>query len=232
MYNFYTQSKNKGSITETMKLFGTYPALIGVVNRVLSKRTEEQIKGSIKRMKDSLNNGFHIADVIIDTRQTTENKIFRFIAGDVVEVLKANKPATIDAPSTTTESEQSVTQPERLPATRDKMLTKIFEVFNASTENLEMFKANLMPKLSFDKTKAEDGLNKLHKALKHFADKNQDKKLSEEQMEMLKKNSAFLDWVCSILPETLQKLFGVEDRVNRYVVDHTVKSIGFFAPWI
>jgi hypothetical protein len=88
-------------------------------------------------------------------------------------------------------------------------LVHLFIKFNFSNQTLEQFQDSvLVPLGCSDPTEEKQhAIAKLYYALKHFADKNDDKTLSFEQMEMLKNNSPFMQfmgWICSLLPELLQ----------------------------
>jgi hypothetical protein len=101
-------------------------------------------------------------------------------------------------------------------------IDKLFELFNKNHNNINGLRLDIDPygaEQTIVSTSQPQNLyiDRLYHALKHFADKNQDGKLSQEQMEMLKKNSAFLDWVCSLLPHFLQVSF-IADRTNRRAV--------------
>ncbi len=73
---------------------------------------------------------------------------------------------------------------------------------------------------SSTKEEKQPAIAKLYCALKHFADKNDNGQLSFEQIEMLKNNSAFMQfigWICSLLPELLQ-IGLIANCTNRYHV--------------
>jgi hypothetical protein len=108
-------------------------------------------------------------------------------------------------------------------------IDKLFEVFNIHSDDINKFRLGMSLYIRFGLkirpfSNTGDGpadavenphITKLYLALKHFADKNQDGKLSQEQMEMLKTSNAFLDRFSTLLPELFQVGF-VADITNRH----------------
>lgn len=125
-------------------------------------------------------------------------------------------------------TEQIWAQNTQIQPPQIKSLDDLFTLFNTAPASFGEKLAEKITTITSAQLTAQQktAVEKLENALKHFGNKNEDGKLSSDQMQMLKNNTTFMKfigWVCSLLPEFLQ-IGPIGNCAKRYHVSRFEKE--------
>lgn len=113
----------------------------------------------------------------------------------------------------------------------ENQINNIDDIFTSFNENKENFKEVIKSKLTpgLNEEQKTESANKLYSVLEYFGNKNPDGEITQEQQDMLKNNSVFMNfigWICSLIPEFMQVSF-IENFAKRYELSKALEQVNF-----